>query len=154
EITKLQDEITVRVAVAPDVAMQNSKAFFYVWLEKDGKPFKPPYVTEAFLSSSDTEIVRFSENRDITHYGDSVLSIPVIDGVGKGVLVTDKPGAAIITANVKGFGSAQTNMVVGSVLLDEDFEIISPQDEEEFDKRVRLLSERMPTIAFSWFYPK
>ncbi len=154
EITKLQDDVTVRVAVAPDVAMQNSKAFFYVWLEKDGRPFKPPYVTEAFLSSSDTGIVRFSENRDITHYGDSVLSIPVINGVGKGVLVTDNPGAAIITANVRGFGSAQTNMVVGSVLLDEDFEIISPQDEEEFDKRVRLLSERMPTIAFSWFYPK
>lgn len=154
EITKLQDDVTVRVAVAPDVAMQNSKAFFYVWLEKDGRPFKLPYVTEAFLSSSDTGIVRFSENRDITHYGDSVLSIPVINGVGKGVLVTDNPGTAIITANVRGFGSAQTNMVVGSVLLDEDFEIISPQDEEEFAKRVRLLSEEIPTIAFSWFYPK
>jgi hypothetical protein len=153
EITKLQDDITVRVAVAPDIAMQNSKAFFYVWLEKNGRPFKPPYVTEAFLSSSNTGIVRFSENRDITHYGDSVLSVPVIDGVGKGVLVTDKAGTAVITANVRGFGSAQTGMVVGPALLDGDFKIISPQ-EDEFDKRASLVFEKTPTIAFSWFYPK
>lgn len=154
EITKQQDPITVKVGVAPDVAMQNSKAFFYVWLEKDGKPFKPPYVTEAFLSSSDVDLVRFSENQHITHYGDSIITVPIIDGVGKGVLVTDNPGAVIITANVKGFGSAQTNMVVGSVLLDEDLEIIAPEDEEEFDRRVRLLEENTPTVAFSWFYPK
>jgi len=148
QITKLRDEVTVRIKAAPEIILENSKAYYYVWLEKDGKPFKPPYVTHAFVSSSNLNSVRFNENAHIRQYSDSVLRTSLVDGVGSGTLVSANRGSAIITADVEGFGSAQTNVVVGPVLINENFEFL----EEDRDK-IKEIEKRKPNVAFVWAYP-
>jgi hypothetical protein len=149
EITKIQDKVSVRVAVAPDIIMENSKAYFFVWLEKDGKPYKLPYVIHAYLSSSNVKSIRFSESPQIKQYSDSVLKISLVDGVGSSYLISQDDGTSIITANVEGFGSAQTNVVVGPVLLDDNFEFVEPDD----DNKLGQIASKKANIAFAWFYP-
>lgn len=144
-IEKLQDQVVVRVSVAPDIIMENSKAYFYVWLEKDGKPFKPPYTTHAFISSSNLNSVRFNENPQIVQH--TLLRIPLVDGIGSGTLVSTKAGSSVITADVEGFGSSQTNVVVGSVLVDENFKPINDE------KRISQIESKKPNIAMMWVYP-
>ncbi|HWP78577.1 MAG TPA: hypothetical protein VNL34_02870 [Candidatus Nitrosotenuis sp.] len=144
-ITKTQDEATVRIAVAPNIILENSRAYFYVWLEKDGRPFKLPYVTHAYVSSSNLDSIRFNENPYIY---DSILKVSLIDGVGSGTLISSESGSATITASVEGFGSAQTNVVIGPVLVDESFEIL-----ENDKNRINQIESRKPNIALMWIYP-
>lgn len=149
QVTRVQDDTTVRIRVAPDIILEDSRAYFYVWLERDGRPFKPPHVAYAFLSSNNLDSVRFNENAHIKQYSDSVLRIPLVDGVGSGTLVSAGRGSAIITANVEGFGSAQTSVVVGPVLIDENFEFV----EEKNKDKIKDISSRRPNVAFVWAYP-
>ncbi|MGI0004525.1 MAG: hypothetical protein ACREAX_04425 [Candidatus Nitrosotenuis sp.] len=149
QMTKLRDEVTVMVKVAPDIILENSKAYYYVWLEKDGKPFKPPYVVHAFMSSSNLNSIRFNENAHIRQYSDSVLKTSLVDGVGSGILISSDRGSAIITADVEGFGSAQTNVVVGPVLINENFKFL----EEESRNKIKEIEKRKPNVAFMWAYP-
>lgn len=149
EITKTQDFVTVKIAVAPNIILEYSKAYFFVWLEKDGKPYKPPYVVHAFLSSSNLDSIRFMTRPDVKQYSNSVLQISLIDGVGSGSVISGSKGSAVITANVDGFGSAQTNVVVGPVLIDENFQPL----ESDKDSKLKEIEKRTPNIAFVWFYP-
>ena len=50
--------VDLRMAVAPRIAMPDSHVFYYVWLEKDGRPFRPPYAVEAFLHTGDESVAR------------------------------------------------------------------------------------------------
>lgn len=149
QVSRLQDDATVRIRVAPDIMLEDSRAYFYVWLEKDGRSFKPPHVVHAFLSSNNLDSVRFSENAHIKQHSDSVLRIPLVDGVGSGTLVSVGRGSAVITANVEGFGSAQTSVVVGPVLIDENFRFA----EVESKDKIKEISDRRPNVAFVWAYP-
>lgn len=149
EVARIRDEVTVRVKVAPEIILENSIAHYYVWLEKDGKPFKPPHVVHAFLSSNNLESIRFSENAYIGRYSGSVLRISLVDGVGSGTLVSAHRGSAIITADVEGFGSAQTSAVVGPVLVNKNFEFV----EEESGSKIKQIEKKRPNVAFVWAYP-
>lgn len=148
-ITKTQDEVTVKVGVAPNVILEDSKAYFFVWLEKDGKPYKPPYVIHAFLSSNNLDSIRFTARPDAKQNSDAILQISLTDGVGRGSVISGNSGSAIITANVDGFGSAQTSVVVGPVLIDENFQPL----ESSKDKKLKEIEKHTPNIAFVWFYP-
>lgn len=148
EIIKTQDSVTVKVAVAPNIILKDSKAYFFVWLEKDGRPYKPPYVVHAFLSSNNLESIRFTARPDVKQYSDSVLQISLTDGVGSGSIISGNDGSAVITANVEEFGSAQTSVVVGPVLIDENF-----QPMESKGDKLKEIEKRVPNIAFVWFYP-
>jgi hypothetical protein len=150
DIAKIQDIVTVRAAVAPDIIMENSKAYFFVWLEKDGRPYKPPYVIHAYLSSSNLKAIRFNENPQVKQYSDSILMISLVDGVGTGHLISQDRGISTITANVEGFGSAQTNVVVGPVLLDENYEFVEPDHNDKLGQ----IASKAPNVAFAWFYPE
>ncbi len=148
-ITRLQDEITVRIKVAPDIILENSKAYYYVWLEKEGRPFKPTHTVHVFLSSNNLNSVRFNENTHIGQYSDSVLRTSLVGGVGSGTLVSVHRGSAIITADVEGFGSAQASVIVGPVLIDEDVRLL----EAENSNREKEVAKRKPNVAFIWAYP-
>ncbi len=150
DVAKIQDIVSIRVAIAPNIIMENSKAYFFVWLEKDNKPYKPPYVIHTFLSSSNLKSIRFNENPQITQHSDSILRISLVDGVGTGHLVSGERGVSVITANVEGFGSAQTNVVVGPVLIDENFEFVEPDSND----KIGQIASRKPNVAFAWFYPE
>ncbi len=142
-ITKIHDNITVRIAVAPNIVLENSRAFFFVWLEKDGMPYKIPYVTYAYVSSSNLKSVRFNENPHIKHYGDALLRIPLIDGVGSGQLISYEPGISAVTVSIDGFGSSSTDVFVGSVNIIQNIPMIN-------EDQVRGAT---PNIAMAWFYP-
>jgi hypothetical protein len=147
-IEKITDDVAVKVAVAPNIMMENSKAFLFVWLEKDGKPFKLPHMTYAFVSSSNLKSVRLNDAPMIKQYGDSILKIPIVNGVGKGQVIADTPGASTITASVNGFGASQASVVVGPVLVDQNFEpVISEQS--KMDK----IESKKPNVAMVWIYP-
>lgn len=149
EIAKTQDVVTVKVAVAPNIILENSKAYFFVWLEKDGRPYKPPYVVHAFLSSNNLDSMRFTARSDVKQHSDSILQISLTDGVGTGSVISGNSGNAIITANVDEFGSAQTSVVVGPVLIDENFQPV----ESDGDEKLREIEKRTPNVAFVWLYP-
>jgi len=149
EIVKTQDSVTVKVAVAPNIILRDSKAYFFVWLEKDGRPYKPPYVIHAFLSSNNLDSIRFTARPDVKQYSDSVLQISLTDGVGSGTVISGNYGSAIITANVDEFGSAQTSAVVGPVLIDESFQPV----ESNKDSKLKEIEKHVPNTAFVWFYP-
>lgn len=149
QIARVQDAVTVRVAVAPNIMMENSKAFFFVWLEKDGKPYKVPHVTYAFVSSSNLKSVQFNEGPLIKQHWDHILKIPLVDGVGRGHLVSQERGISSVTANVEGFGSAQADVMVGPVIVDRNLQFL---EYGEGDK-TRQIDARKPNIAVIWVYP-
>jgi hypothetical protein len=110
QIEKQQQEVSVRVAVAPNIALENSQSFFYVWLEKDDRPYVPPYATDVFVSSSEPSVAFFTRGALAPHFRDASTSTLMQDGIAKGSLFTGSRGNVTITASVKGFGSAQTNL--------------------------------------------
>ena len=113
-IQKVQDEFTVHVAVAPYIAMKHSAAFYYVWLEKDGKPFRPPHTIDAFLHSNDHDVARFEVGVTPRHENTDGILIHLVEGMAKGILYTGTTGYAVITATVPDFGTSQSTMFVGS----------------------------------------
>ncbi|MHB8546836.1 MAG: hypothetical protein ACYDAJ_08740 [Nitrosotalea sp.] len=112
-ITKIRDDVTIKLAVAPDTALPNSLSYYYIWLEKNGLPYKPPYAIHASLTSSDTNVARFGSNYDVTHFNDILYSTILRDGVAKGFVYTRNTGSTVISASVEGFGSASANLIVG-----------------------------------------
>jgi hypothetical protein len=117
-ITKLNDDVQVRFAVAPDVVIPNSIAHYYIWLEKDGKPFKPPYGIHAVLTSANTDVARFGSNYDIKNSNDILHYTTLDDGVATGTVHTINGGNSTISASVDGFGSASATLVVGPARTD------------------------------------
>lgn len=112
--TKIHDNVTVKLALAPDIVLPNSLAYYYIWLEKDGHPYKPPYTIHASLTSSNTNVSRFGNNYDIKHFSDILYSTTIRNGLAKGFVYTRNSGSTIISASVEGFGTASTNLTVGS----------------------------------------
>ena len=112
-VTKISDNVTIKLAIAPDTALPNSLAYYYIWLEKNGLPFKPPYTIHASLTSSDTNVARFGNNYDVTHFNDILYSTTIRDGVAKGFVYTRNVGSTVISASVDGFGAASANLIVG-----------------------------------------
>ncbi|MDI1494853.1 MAG: hypothetical protein K8823_159 [Cenarchaeum symbiont of Oopsacas minuta] len=141
EIVKQQNQIIIKMAIAPAIAMENSEVLLVVWFEKDGKPFKPPRVVDVQISSSNTDVVRIK--KFLGSAREDVARISMIDGVGFKQISTHKAGSAVISASVQGFGSAQTSLIVGSAKIDTVAESL-----------VSTISGSSPNIAVVWAYPK
>jgi len=148
-ISKFHDDVTVKIAVAPNIMMENSRAFVFVWLEKSGLPYKPPHLVYAHVSSSNLKSVRFNENPLILQYGDAILRIPLVDGVGRGYAISQEPGISIVTASIDAIGSDQANVVVGPVLVDGDFEFV----EQDRAGKMERAESQIPNVAALWIYP-
>ncbi|MGI0087838.1 MAG: hypothetical protein ACREBI_07735 [Nitrosotalea sp.] len=114
-VTKVNDDVQVRFALAPDLVIPNSITHWYVWLEKEGKPFKPPYGIRAVLTSSDTDVARFGSSYDIEHFNDILYSTTLDNGVATGIIHTINGGNSTISVSVDGFGSASATLAVGGV---------------------------------------
>ena len=110
-ITKSQNNYDVMIAVAPYIAMSDSHAFYYIWLEKNGKPFHPSYVVDAFVHSNDHSVARFDANPSLEKSLGSLVHL--VDGVGKGILYTGNRGYSVITASVAEFGTGKDTLFVG-----------------------------------------
>ena len=140
KIKKEQNQIEVKLAVAPTIAAENSQTMVIIWFEKDGKPFKPPRVVDAQISSSNTDIARIEKSSKLMHKDVGMVSI--INGVGSKQITTYKAGLVVITASVQGFGSAQTSFVVGPAKIDEVTELLA-----------NSISGSSSNMAMIWAYP-
>lgn len=157
-VKRQQENVDVVMGIAPNVALQNSQVYYYVWLEKDGKPFKPPHVIDVFLSSSDPKVARLAPRGTSQHYGDGTIHGMMIDGVARGTLFTGDRGSATISANVDGFGYAQADLVVGPVTFSN---IENPGVQSDLSSNISQInstSSRIdavyhPNIALAWVFP-
>ena len=145
-ITKVHDDVKIRLAVAPDIALPNSLSYYYIWLEKDGKPFKPPYTIHASLTSSDTNVARFGNNYDIVHFNDILYSTTLQDGIAKGFIHTRNNGNTEISASVEGFGTASANLVVGPAVGNTPFA-------QNITSFCNQFSPCKPNMVQIWSYP-
>ncbi len=148
-IEKIQDGFTLRMAIAPDIAMENSYAFYYVWLEKEQRPFVPPYVVDAFVHSSNADIARLNTNPYVT--GSDGFQIHLVDGVAKGILYTGNRGYATITASA-GFGTAHDTIFVGPAKIGNTGDSATIKIQEQ-NFVVRDDTEHEPNLILSWIYP-
>jgi hypothetical protein len=112
-VTKTNDDVQVRFALAPDLVIPNSITHYFIWLEKEGKPFKPPYGIHAVLTSSDTDVARFGTNYDIEHFNDILYSTTLTNGVTTGIVHTINSGNSTISVSVDGVGSVTAALAVG-----------------------------------------
>ena len=138
-------DVDVRVAVAPRIAMENSHAFYYVWLERDGRPFRPPYALEAFLHTGDRGVARALPGQE---GGSKIL---LSGGLARGVLYTGERGVSTVTASVPAVGAAEDILTVGParmtggpgaapLLREQDFAGAPPE-------------AGPPDLVLSWIYP-
>ena len=146
DITKVHDDVKIRLAVAPDIALPNSLSYYYIWLEKDGKPFKPPYTIRTSLTSSDTNVARFGNNYDIVHFNDILYSTTLQDGVAKGFIHTRNSGNTEISAVVEGFGTASANLIVGPAAGNTPFT-------QNITSFCNQFSPCKPNMVQIWSYP-
>lgn len=106
-----REDVDVRVAVAPRIAMEDSHAFYYVWLERDGRPFRPPYALEAFVHTGDRGVARMLPAQE------GGAKILLAGGAARGVLYTGERGVSTVTASVPALGSAEAMLLVGPARL-------------------------------------
>jgi len=160
DVKRQQENVDVLMGIAPNIALENSQVYYYVWLEKDGKPFKPPHVVDVFLSSNDPKVARLAIRGTSQHYGDGTIHGTMIDGIARGTLLTGERGSATISANVDGFGYAQADLVVGPVTFSNN-EGLSKQVQSGPSSGIQVNSTSLsrvdaiyqPNIALSWVFP-
>lgn len=160
-VKRHQENVDVLMGIAPNIALQNSQVYYYVWLEKDGKPFRPPYVIDVFLSSDDPKVGRLASRSTSQHYGDGTIHVTMIDGIARGTLFTGDKGSVTISANVDGFGYAQTDLVVGPVTFSNNEGLLGNQIQIEPSSNIQVNSIKPsridaiyhPNIALSWAFP-
>ena len=147
EMQRVRDGVTVRVGIAPDIAMPDSFAYYYVWLEKDGAPFKPPGTARAFIHSNNHDIARTHVSPAFDSDG---FAVTLVDGVARGVIYTGSAGHAVISASIPELGMGQDMMFVGAARLDGMHDDID-------ERHAYMVSEQRgdpeANLIRSWIYP-
>lgn len=151
-IEKVHDDLSVKVAVAPKVAMPESYVFYYIWLEKNGMPYRPPYVVDAFIQSGDSQVGRFDENPTLRS---GELHVHLVGGQARGLMYTGSSGHVAVTVSADGFGHAQDSLFVGSARLADytggDLEILL--HEQDLLGAETSLPKLESNALVSWVYP-
>ncbi|RMF30374.1 MAG: hypothetical protein D6752_04200, partial [Candidatus Nitrosothermus koennekii] len=154
-IEKVSDDVTIELAVAPHIAMPDSKAYFYLWLEKDGRLYIPDENLDVVLSTSDVNVASFTIMfNGVTNSGIKHLTLNKGQGYVKGELFTRDIGNATITALIEGLGMATTNLIVGALEIEEV--TISRNQTEEIRSTARVVdidSKAKATDVISFVYP-
>ncbi len=108
------DNITVNVAVAPEMAASDSVAWYYVWLERGGLTYVPDKVLDVYLVSGNEDHAVFLHNHGNQDSGK--IHTVMVDGIARGPVYTRAPtddaGPLFITALVPGFGSAEAEVSI------------------------------------------
>lgn len=125
-ITKSQQIVNVKMAIAPNIALPDSYVNYFIWLEKDEKPYSVPHVLKVELQSSNTDVIRLG----ITPNNNNLLTISMIDGLATGKLYTGNDGVAEIFTSIQNYGHSSSLVYVGSTIL-SDGEIIEGGTVEE-----------------------
>ncbi|MEM4274405.1 MAG: hypothetical protein QXK74_03605 [Candidatus Nitrosocaldaceae archaeon] len=113
DIKRDTGRIDIRLAVAPHIILPDSKAYFYVWLEKDGRPYIPKDPLNVILTSSNIAVASF--NPLFKGVNEEKHSIVIDERFESGEIYTHNIGNATITAFINGVGATTTNLIVGAL---------------------------------------
>lgn len=122
DIDRVADAADVRLAVAPTVIAEGSAAYYYVWLEKDGRPYAPGRVMDVQLVSTDRGVAGFGRahtdadvagHENFNTVRDGVVTVQMTDGLARGLVYTGNSGIATLTASVSQYGAASYGVRVG-----------------------------------------
>ncbi len=158
-LTKTVEDVDVNFDLAPNIAHSNSLVYFYLQLEKDGKPYRPPYVVDAFLTSSNEGVVSFSNDGRVGYEQNRIFPVSLVDGFAKGVAYTKGDGSAQLLANVPAFGFASSDLVVGKAVFNADVDqtpkavvVQNNNTSMHVTSFEKSLSEK-PTDLLMWMFP-
>lgn len=158
DIGRVVDDIDVRFAVVPTVVAKGSTAHYYVWLEKDGQPYKPKQVIDVRLTSSDRSVAGLSAaHTDVELAGyvgvssakDRATTIQMNDGFARGMIHAGERGAATLSASVPQYGTAFYGVHVGATSI-SDTALCSENDEDDGIS----LKKKNPTDMIVWLMPQ
>ena len=102
--------ISLRIAVSPPAAPDESYLYYHVWAERDGAHHVPADPVPVTMSTSDAGVARFTRAPPV--HGEPPHLSYISDGIARGVLYTGSPGSAVITASAPGLGSASAQATV------------------------------------------
>ncbi len=145
-ITKSQEVVDVKIAIAPNIALENSYVNYFVWLEQNGRPYKVPYILKVELQSSNTDVLRLGVSPS-SYQNTNTVTISMQDGMAAGRLYTGERGLADVFASVPEYGHASAQIYVGPVRLVED--AIIPED-----PLTKKPQELTPNHIQFWVYPE
>ena len=115
-INKVQEKIDVKMAIAPNIALEESYVNYFIWLEKNGRPYNVPNILKVELQSSNTNVVRLGISPSSYKNVNSVM-ISMSDGMASGRLYTGEKGVSEIFASVQNYGHASSLVSVGPAIL-------------------------------------
>ena len=143
-IQKSQQTIDVKMAIAPNIIKENSSTNYFVWLQKDGKPYSVPSSLKVEIQSSDIDVIRME--KPIPKYkNDNTITTSINDGLLTGTLYTGSKEVAEVFVSIQGYGHASSVITVGPATL-LDGEIIDEQYLLE-------LGDVKPNHIQFWVYP-
>lgn len=123
-IEKSQQTIDVKIGIAPNIILEESYTNYFIWLEKDGKPYTTKGVQKVQLQSSNTDVIRLGIN-PATYKNEDTIIISMYDGMAKGRLYTGTSGIVEISASIDNFGHSSTTVYVGTTLIGTDNDNLS-----------------------------
>jgi len=133
-IEKSQDIIDVKIGIAPSIILEESYTNYFIWLEKDDKPYTIQGVQKVEIHSSNTDVVRLGVS-PASYTNQNSIIISMNDGMAKGRLYTGESGIAEISVSMDNYGHASSTVYVEATLLnnDEDNENLSIEDYTDYD---------------------
>ena len=143
-IQKIQETIDVKMAIAPNIIKENTPTNYFIWLEKDRKPYSTPNSLKIEISSSNTDVIRL-EKVPSSYKNDNTIITSMTDGITTGTLYAGSEGVAEIFVSIQDYGHTSTIATVGPVVLVEG-EII---EEDVLSERVNI----EPNHIQFWVYP-
>jgi len=118
-IEKSQQTIDVKIGIAPSIILEQSYTNYFIWLEKDGKPYTIQGVQKVEIQSSNADVVRLGVS-PASYKNQNSIIISMYDGMAKGRLYTGDNGIAEISASIPKYGHASQMAYVWATLLDND----------------------------------
>jgi len=118
-IEKSQQTTDVKLGIAPNVILEQSYTNYFIWFEKDGKPYTTSGVQKVELHSSNTDVIRLGIS-PASYKNENMITVSMIDGIAKGRLYTGTSGIVEIVASMNDYDSVSTTVVVGAALLHND----------------------------------
>ena len=98
------DDTRLRLTVAPDDVGRNGYAYFFVWIERDGRQYVPTNLLDVTLITSNADVAGFGHKIASPLKGASHVTY-LENGIARGLIHTGDIGTATITASVPGIGT-------------------------------------------------
>jgi len=126
-IEKSQQTIDIKIGIAPSIILEESYTNYFIWLEKDGRPYTIQGVQKVEIQTSNTDVLRLGVS-PASYKNQNSIIISMYDGMAKGRLYTGSSGIAEISVSMDNYGHASSIVYVGATLLDDNSENLSIDD--------------------------